>query len=91
MKYSGFIVMIWGTVLRNGHSELVDCLGSITSVKYVSIFQVGILPIFSSGRMIKNESLFMEYGVHCRTAENTLDWLLLNGIKMFCGQVSHQI
>ena len=34
--------------------------GDITSVKYVSILQEGLLPIFSSGRKIKDESLFMK-------------------------------
>ena len=35
----------------------------------VSILQEGILPIFSSGRMIKNEPLFMKDGSPCYTAK----------------------
>ena len=46
----------------------------------ISILQKGLLPIFSSGRIIKSESLFMEGGAPCHTAINTHDWLLQNGI-----------
>ena len=61
--------------------------GLITPLKYVSIFHTyryvpeWPLPIFSSGRMITNESLHMEDGGPCYTAKNTHDWLLQNGNK----------
>ena len=70
VKHGGYShVMVWGgTIWSNGRLELVECQGNITSVKYVSILKESLLPIYSSGRMIKNESLFMEYGAPCHTA-----------------------
>ena len=37
--------------------------------------------MFSSDRIIKNESLFMEDGATCHTAKDTHDWLLQDRIK----------
>ena len=67
----GYSVMAWGPIWSDVCSELVECQGNITSVKNVSILLEGILPIFSSGKMIKNESLFMEDGPTCFIAKNT--------------------
>ena len=52
--------MVWGAIWSDGRSELMECQGSITSVKYASILQEGLLTIFTSGIIIKNESIFME-------------------------------
>ena len=39
------------------------------------------LPIFSSGKMNKFESLFMEDGAPCHSAKATQNWLSQNGIN----------
>ena len=73
--------MVYGAIWSNSLSELVECQGNINSVKRVSILQKGFLPLFSSGRMIKHESSFMEEGAPCHTAKATQNWLNQNGIK----------
>ena len=71
VKNGGYSVMAWGAIWSDVCSELVECQGNITSVKHVSILLEGILPIFSNGKMIKNESLFMEDGSPCFIAKKT--------------------
>ena len=65
--------MVWGAIWIDGRSELVECQGNITSGKYVAILQKDFLPIFSSGKMTKNESLFMEDWAPCYIAKDTQD------------------
>ena len=91
VKHGGYSVVIWGAIWSDGHSELVECQSNITSVKYFSILQEGQRPIFSRGRMIKHESLFMEDGAPSDTSKIAQGWLHQNGIKTLCGQVNHQI
>ena len=78
-----FVIQLWhlGAIWSNCRSEQVEYHENITSVKYVSILQEGLPPIFSSGRMMKNESLFMEHWVPCHTPKNTQNSLLQNGTK----------
>ena len=59
----------------------MECKGNINSAKYVSILQEGLLPIFSSGKMNKFESLFMENGAPCHSARAKQNWLSQNGIN----------
>ena len=54
---------------------------NINSAKNVSILQEGFLPIFSSGKMNKFDSLFMEDGAPCHSARATQNWLRQNGIN----------
>ena len=68
--------MVWDAIWCDGRSEHLERQENITSVKYVFIWQEGLLPIFLSGRMIKNETLFMEDWVHCHTVKNTQNLLL---------------
>ena len=38
VKHGGYDVKVWGCVVwSDGHSELVECHGNVTSVKYLSI------------------------------------------------------
>ena len=83
--------MLWSATWSDGHSELVECEGNINSAKYVSILQKGQLLIFSSDRMSKVESLFMEDRTPCHTAQPTQNWFRQNGINKLHGQVSPQI
>ena len=46
----------------------------------VSILQEGLIQIFSSGKITKNDTLFMEDGAPCHTARATQLWLNENGI-----------
>ena len=60
VKHGGFSVMVWGAIWSEGSSDLKKCDGNINSAKYVLILQEGILTIFSSGKINKFDSLFME-------------------------------
>lgn len=80
VKYGGFSVMVWGAIWSEGRSVLVECEGNINSSKYVSILQEGLIPIFASGQMNKDSTLFMEDGAPCHTARATQLWLGENGI-----------
>ena len=73
--------MMWGAICSDDRSELVACQGNINSGKYVSILKEGLFPIYSSGRMSKNDFRFMEDGSPCHTAQTTQNWLRQNGIK----------
>ena len=68
VKHGGFSVMVWGAIWSDGRSDLVECEANINSAKYVSILHEGLLPIFSSGKMSKVNSLFMEDGETCHSA-----------------------
>ena len=59
VKHGGHSVMVWGAIWSDGLLELMECHGSITCVKYAYIMPEGLIPIFPSGGMIKNESLFI--------------------------------
>ena len=74
VKDGGYSVVAWGAIWSDCRSELVDCQGSITYTKYVSVLQEGLLPIFPSGRMIMIESLFMEDEVSFLTAKHKQAW-----------------
>ena len=73
--------MVLGAIWSDGRSQLVECNGKFTPVKYISVLQEGLLPIFLSHIMIMNESLFMSNGAPCHTAIDAQEWLLQNGIK----------
>ena len=81
MKHGGFSVMVWGAIWSDGRSDLVECAANINSAKYISILHKGLLPIFSSGKMNKVNSLFMEDGAPCHSARATQHWLSQNGIN----------
>ena len=81
VKHGGISIMAWGAIWSDGRSELVECQGNINSGKYVSILKEGLIPIYSSGRMSKNDFLFMEDGAPCHTAQATQNWLRQNGIR----------
>uniref|UniRef100_A0A8C4Q4Z9 Transposase n=1 Tax=Eptatretus burgeri TaxID=7764 RepID=A0A8C4Q4Z9_EPTBU len=68
-KHGGFSVM------------LVECVGNINSTIYISILGNGLLPVFSTGQMVKNNTLFMEDGAPCHTAKKNKEWQDGNGIK----------
>ena len=71
VKHGGFSVMAWHVIWSEGRSDLVECKGNINFAKYVSILQEGLLPIFSSGKMNKFDSLFMEDGAPCHSTRAT--------------------
>lgn len=81
VKHRGHSVMVWSAIWSDGRPELVECEGNINSTKYVSILKKGLLPIFSSNKMSKVDSLFMEDGAPCHTAQATQHWLRQNGIN----------
>ena len=81
VKHGGFSVMIWGAIWSDGRSDLVECEANINSAKYVSILHERLLPIFSSGKMNKVNSLFMEDGAPCHSGRVTQHWLSQNGIN----------
>ena len=55
----------------------MECQGNVTPVKYISVLQEGLLPMFSSVGLMMDEFLFME---DCHTAKITQYWLLQSGI-----------
>ena len=75
--------MVWGAMWNDGHSDLVECEANINSTKYVSTLHEGLLPIFSSSKINKVNSLFMEDGETCHSARATQDWSSQNGINEF--------
>ena len=79
VKRGGFSVMVWGTIWGDGRSDLVECEANINSTKYVSISHEGLLPIFSSGKMNKVNSLFMEDWETCNSAWAIQHWMSQNG------------
>ena len=64
--------MVLSAIWSFGWLELVECQSNINSAKYVSILQEGLLPIFSSGYIIKHDSLFMKDEAPCHTADSKL-------------------
>ena len=81
VKHGGYSGTVWDAILSDGRYELVECQEDIISVKYVSILQESLLPIFFSSKMMQNGSLFMEDGASCYAVENTQDCLLQNRIR----------
>ena len=81
VEHGGLSVMVWGTIWCEGRSALVECEGSINSSKQVSILKEGLVPIFSSGQINKDDTLFMEDAAPCHTARGTQLWLSENGIS----------
>ena len=73
--------MVWSAIWSDSRSELEECQGNINSAKYVSILKEGLIKIYSSGRMSKNDFLFMKDGAPCHTAQATQNWLRQNGIR----------
>ena len=68
--------MVWGAIWSD-----VECQENINSGEYVSRLKEGLIPIYSRGRMSKNDFLFMEDGTPCHTGQAKQNWLRQNGIR----------
>ena len=73
--------MVRGAIWSAGWSELVECVDNINSTIYISVLEDGLLPVFSTSQMVKNNTLFMEDGAPCHIAKKTKEWQDRNGIK----------
>lgn len=81
MTHTSYSLIVWRANWCHDRSELVGSDGNTNSGKYVSVLQKVLLPIFSSGEMIKEDSLVTEGGAPCHTAKITQDLLDENVIK----------
>ena len=72
-KHSSNDVMVWAAIWLGGRSKLVHVEGTITALKYISILEEGLLPIYST-QLTKQRTVFMEDGAPPHTAKVTQRW-----------------